>query len=77
MKIRGLFLAVSSLALLAGCSTPSYQGGTTTQFNSITNSAQANPEPVGSPTFRPGLNPQDPRSAQFETRPQPAQPPQP
>lgn len=77
MKILGLVLAIATVGLLAGCSSTSYQGGTADQFNATTNSAEAYPEPAGSPTFRPGLNPQDPRDAQFQTRPRPAEPPQP
>lgn len=77
MKVIDLVLAMSTAILLAGCSSTSYQGGTAEQFNVTTNSAEAYPEPAASPTFRPGMNPQDPRDSQFETRPRPAEPPQP
>jgi len=78
MKFTGLVLATSMLMmLLAGCSSTSYQGGTDSRYHVTTNSAETYPEPAGSPTLRPGLNPQDPRDAQFETRPRPAEPPQP
>ncbi len=75
MKLTALVLATATVILFAGCSTN--RGGTTDEFNTITNSAEGNPEPAGSPTMRPGLNPRDPRDPQFLTRPQPEQPPQP
>ncbi len=69
-----LFLLASALVLgLTGCA--SYQGGTTDPYDTAGSGAtsldQSNPEPAGSPTFRPGLNPNDPRDSHFSTRPDP------
>ena len=75
MKLAVAIPAISTAFLLGDCST--YRGGTGDQYNMITNHAESYPEPAGSPTFRPGLNPEDPRDAHFTTRPQPAEPPQP
>ncbi len=69
-----LFLLTSLFALvLSGCA--SYQGGTSDQYDTTVNSGdslgQSNPEPAASPTFRPGINPNDPRDPHFTTRPEP------
>ncbi len=67
-----LMLTTASLALLlSGCA--SYQGGTSDEYDTSSgNSAgEANPAPAASPTFRPGMNPEDPRDPHFTTRPQP------
>ncbi len=71
---QGFFILVTALSL-AGCS--SYQGGAGEQTNTMTGGAagEGNPQPANSPTFRPGMNPEDPRDSHFTIRPQPNQPP--
>lgn len=63
---------ILAAGLLAGCSTsqPVRAGGThDSSYN------QAYPEPVASPSQRPGSNPQDPRDPQFNSWPNPPQTP--
>jgi len=70
-----MLLMVFSLLVVAlgsGCSTE--RGGTSDEFNTISNNGEAHPQPAGSPTQRPGMNPQDPRDPQFNTRPDMPQP---
>lgn len=77
MKYLRFLCLGSALLLLAGCS--SYQGGTPDTYQSTTGSGsspgQTYPQPTASPTFRPGMNPDDPRDPHFNTRPQPWQSP--
>ncbi len=71
MKTK-LALLMGGLALaLSGCA--SYQGGTSDEYNATSGNSvgEVYPEPAGSPTFRPGMNPEDPRDPHFTTRPQP------
>ncbi len=63
-------ILIACVALpLAGCST--YQGGTPEQANVVNGAGEGSPAPANSPSFRPGLNREDPRSSQFINRPQP------
>lgn len=61
-----LGLTISVVGLTAGCS--SDRGGSVDQYGSSVNGAEAYPQPAGSPSQRPGINPQDPRDPQFGTR---------
>jgi hypothetical protein len=74
--MKRIILIVCALIPLAGCA--SYQGGTTEkqqEFSTQSNVGQSNPEPMSSPSFRPGMNSEDPRDPLFPTRPQPDQVP--
>ena len=64
MKHLGLILVLCTIGLASGCSTE--RGGTAEQWDTNAN-AEAYPQPPGSPTERPGMNPKDPRDAQFKT----------
>ena len=61
-----LGLTISVVGLTAGCS--SDRGGAVDQYSSSVNGAEAYPQPAGSPSQRPGMNPQDPRDPQFGSR---------
>jgi len=63
---------IAFLGFLSGCSSypPAYTGGTYD-----TSYSESHPEPVASPSLRPGLNPEDPRNPQFNSRPEPDQTP--
>ncbi len=67
--MRRMLLLVCAVLPLAGCA--SYQGGTSEPPNTISDAGEGNPAPANSPSFRPGLNREDPRSSQFINRPQP------
>jgi len=71
-----LSLIFGALLTLTGCA--SYQGGTSGEapvyFNN-SDTGEAYPAPAASSTFRPGMNPEDPRDPHFNTRPQPTQSP--
>jgi hypothetical protein len=72
MKLKNVLLIMGAALALAGCA--SYQGGTAEDFNTTTGySEQEVPitEPTPSPTFRPGMNPEDPRDPHYTIRPQP------
>jgi hypothetical protein len=74
--MKPLILLVCAVIPVAGCA--SNKGGTAEeppQYGPQSSVGEANPEPMSSPTFRPGLNPEDPRDSQFMTRPQPNQAP--
>ena len=59
-------ILVALLALpVAGCA--SYQGGSAESYSTGTGAAESRPEPAASPTFRPGMNPNDPRDPHFVT----------
>lgn len=79
MKTRNLILILGAALPLAGCATN--QGGTAEetataeQFTPLPDAGESHPAPAASPTFRPGMNPYDPRDSQFLTRPQPRQSP--
>lgn len=70
-------LLIGVLALpLAGCA--SYQGGADESYSTSTGRAESQPEPAASPTFRPGMNRNDPRDPQFVApfaQPEPVEPP--
>ena len=70
MKPIGVFLACSMITLFAGCA--SNRGGSVDQYDTTTST-----EPTSSPSFRPGMHPEDPRDAQFGNRPEPGQPTKP
>jgi hypothetical protein len=74
--MKRIFLLVGSVIALAGCA--SNQGGTTEKQQEFSAQSEAGqPGLMSSPSFRPGMNREDPRDAQFPTRPQPDQvPPQ-
>jgi hypothetical protein len=75
--MKWMILLACAVVPLAGCA--SNKGGTNGEqpdYGAQSNiGGQAHPEPRSSPTFRPGLNPEDPRSSQFTNRPQPNQVP--
>lgn len=59
-------ISIAAIGMLAGCATN--RGATSDDYESV-NTAEAHPQPAGSPTQRPGMNPQDPRDAQFGSKP--------
>jgi hypothetical protein len=76
MKLRHLFWIAAAILPLTGCA--SYRGGTSDTTD--TTSAPMNdsdrrpdlyPEPAGSPTFRPGANPDDIRDPNYFNHPRP------
>ena len=71
MKPISIFLAISTVTLFAGCSTN--RGGSANEFDTTSNVVGNS----ASPSFRPGMNPEDPRDAQFFNQPQPGQPTKP
>ena len=74
--MKTLILIVCAVVPLAGCA--SYQGGSTEkqqEFGTGSDVGEAYPEPRSSPSFRPGMNPEDVRDPHFITRPQPDQVP--
>ncbi len=80
MQLRYLFLLAGAVLPLAGCSSDRYdsnaQGAAGTDPYGIgSGNAEGFPRPSASPTFRPGMNPEDPRDSHFTTRPQPFQQP--
>jgi len=78
MKLNCLILIVTAALPLAGCST--HRGGTgqaPVEYNTGGDLGESYPTPRASPTFRPGLNPQDPRDAHFATRPEESSSPMP
>jgi hypothetical protein len=62
------------VSLFAGCA-GTQSGNAEVPKSTAVMLGQANPQPAGSPTFRPGMNPQDPRDPHFTTRPLPLQSP--
>jgi hypothetical protein len=64
MKAIGMALAVSLVLVLAGCAT--HQGGAIDEYGTSANTINGNP---GSPTFRPGMNPNDIRDPNALTQP--------
>jgi hypothetical protein len=70
VKIFQVILILATMALLPSCSTD--RGGSQDWYNK-TNNGEGNPAPAASPSLRPGLNPQDPRDAQFGARPDTSQ----
>jgi hypothetical protein len=75
MKPVILFPILLAASLFAGCATN--RGGSNDQYTEGTNTVEGNPQPSASPSFRPGMNPEDPRDPQFLNRPQPDQPTKP
>ena len=69
MNAKTFALIVFVAALVVGCA--SYEGASRDEYGSSTNQTQVYPQAAASPTFRPGINPYDPRDAHFTTRPQP------
>ncbi len=73
MRIRTLlFLGVLALPLVGCSSYNTNQGATTDEYNATSSAGESNPQPAASPTFRPGMNTEDPRDSHFTTRPQPS-----
>jgi hypothetical protein len=74
MKTKQMILIICAALPLAGCAT--YEGGTAEETGTAgtlgSGAGEAHPEPAASPTFRPGMNPSDPRDPHFTIRPQPA-----
>ncbi len=74
---RYLLLLVFPALLLAGCA--SNQGGTSdeyqTGFGNSNPPADVSPGPAATPSFRPGMNPDDPRDPHFTNRPLPGDTP--
>ena len=66
MKLRALLLVTAVVLPLSGCA--SRQGGTYDEYQTSTG-ASIEPGPVASPSFRPGMNPDDPRDPHFNNRP--------
>jgi hypothetical protein len=70
MKLTRTILVLSAALPLAGCAT--HQGGTYEDYNAVASASESSTEPLReSPTFRPGMNPYDPRDAHYGTGPQP------
>ncbi len=65
---RSTFLLLAAVAglIIAGCA--SYQGGAAEKYDNGYGAA-VSPGPTASPTFRPGMNPRDPRDPNALTRP--------
>jgi hypothetical protein len=66
MKSKRLLLILSMGMPLAGCST--YKGGTMDDYSTGTAASEAHPVPTATPSFRPGMNPDDPRDQFFKPR---------
>ena len=77
MRVKSfLFLGVAFL--FCGCAShyPYGGAGDDPYMTADPYPGQSHPEPAASPTFRPGMNPDDPRDPHFTTRPDPqASPP--
>ena len=72
--MKQLVLIALFLLPFAGCAT--HQGGAEESYTTSTGGAQSYPEPSASPTFRPGMNPNDPRDPHFvEPSTPPVEPP--
>ncbi len=69
--MRRILSLTGALVLLAGCST--YTGGTGSEYTTSNGIGEGNPSPAASPTFRPGMNPEDVRDPHFTTRPEATQ----
>jgi hypothetical protein len=63
--MKQLILAALAVVAVAGCA--SYRGGAEESYGSRVSGVESPPEPTPSPTFRPGMNPQNPRDPQFVT----------
>jgi hypothetical protein len=74
MKIKTFSLIGLLLLPLAGCATREYQGGGYDTYDTGTE-IDVSPGPTASPTFRPGMTPNDPRDPHFTTHPEPMQSP--
>ena len=69
-------LLVCAALPLVGCA--SYRGGTSEkeeEYSTQSDLGEVRPAPMASPSFRPGINPEDVRDPHFPTRPQPDQVP--
>jgi hypothetical protein len=78
MSMKKFVLILGAVLPLAGCATNQGQGGATVndmEYNTRADAGEATPRPIASPSFRGGLNPEDPRDTQFGTRPRPTQSP--
>jgi hypothetical protein len=77
MKARRLMFILSLGMPLAGCST--YKGGTTDDYSTGIGSTERTPippVPTATPSFRPGMNREDPRDQFFkQSDPDPVTPP--
>jgi len=74
MKPKSFYLCAATVFLLSACAHDSYDhnsGGTSDTYSTGMSAGQSNPQPAASPTFRPGMNPDDPRDPHFTTRPEP------
>ncbi len=67
-----MILIVGAALPLVGCA--SYEGGTPDQTDTMSSAGQGTPAPANSPSFRSGLNREDPRDSHFINRPQPEGP---
>ncbi len=77
MRIQSILLLAGLGLPLFGCASYQGEGGTSDEYNTTMDRGESYPQPAGSPTFRPGMNPQDPRDPHFTNRPQPQQIPPP
>ncbi len=68
MKMSFLSLVAGLGLALTGCA--SYQGGTADQSGRMTGGEEVHPQPTASPSFRPGMNPEDVRDPHYTTRPE-------
>ena len=68
-----MILICVATAFAGGCAT--HRGGANDNFEAPANNSEAYPDPAGSPTERPGMNPLDPRDPQHFTHPDPSQTP--
>jgi hypothetical protein len=74
--MKRIILTVCVIVPLAGCASHREMGGTTEKQQEFsTQSDEGQPGLMSSPSFRPGINREDPRDSQFTTRPQPEQVP--
>ena len=63
--MKHLILLILLVVPLAGCA--SYHGSADEAYTTGTDGAESPPEPATSPSFRPGMNPRDPRDPHFVT----------
>lgn len=71
MTARVMILMAGAVLLVGGCATNRDVGGTGEDYDTSMSAGESSPRPAASPTFRPGMNPYDPRDAHFGTRPLP------
>jgi hypothetical protein len=68
MKLKYFLLIAGAVLPVAGCA--SHQGATHDEYQTDSYTP-VNPVPTASPSFRPGMNPDDPRDPHFTNRPIP------